>query len=310
MLPLVQEGVVTDILYGLPVAQSKLHDLVDLSTKATIRVMIDSMVQLKSLLSQDQKWSVFIKVDCGTSRAGLPSDSSQLRDLIVEVLKQPTIDLFGFYCHAGHSYGATNMESAQRVFETEISCALEAVTLAREHERELQKYTISVGATPTAHAAQEMDSEQLLSSLPENVQLELHAGCYAINDIQQQCTSLISSSDIAIRVLAEVVSSYTDRRELLINAGTIALAKETSKVPGYGRAQISHNLNEWTVVRTSQEHGIMSGGDVESVVIGSKVLITPQHACITGSAYPFYFVVDSLAFDAKVVDIWVRYNGW
>lgn len=115
-----------------------------------------------------------------------------------------------------------------------------------------------------------------------------------------------------MRVIAEVCSVYPERNEALINAGTIALSKETSDSPGYGRVV---DLPQWSVVRTSQEHGILglTGakegtekiGDVFRV--GQKVLLFIQHACITAAAHHVYYVVDE---DDVVRDTWVPWKGW
>lgn len=53
---------------------------------------------------------------------------------------------------------------------------------------------------------------------------------------------------------------YPERNEALINAGTIALSKETSAFPGFGLVidPRSKDLrSNWSIVRTSQEHGIL-----------------------------------------------------
>ena len=62
------------ILYGLPLAPTKIADLAELQHRvkshnpnAKIRVMIDNMSQLQALESfgGDRVWSVFVKVDHG-----------------------------------------------------------------------------------------------------------------------------------------------------------------------------------------------------------------------------------------------------
>ena len=62
-----------------------------------------------------------------------------------------------------------------------------------------------------------------------------YVGNYPANDLQQVHTGLVTESQQAVRVLAEVCSVYPERNEALINAGTVALSKETSDTPGYGR---------------------------------------------------------------------------
>lgn len=136
-------------------------------------------------------------------------------------------------------------------------------------------------------------------------------GNYPTNDLQQLSTDLITPADLAVRVLAEVCSVYPRRNEALINAGTVALSKETSAVPGFGRLV---EKPEWGVVRMSQEHGIvglLSGdgaGKVEEVFrVGQKVMLHCQHACITAAQHFVYYVVDE---EDVVRETWVPWKGW
>lgn len=351
MLPLVEQGVVSDILYGLPLVTSKLPELIELSESVQVRLMIDSVAQVTALLSHKtrQRWSVFVKVDCGTHRAGLPVHSEELNRLIALILHHSKdIELFGFYCHAGHSYDVTSEQQAKDVLMSEIQHAKAAALLARDLDAaagRVQKYTLSVGATPTARISSLLTASELADQLKTetasdaaNLEVELHAGCYPMNDLQQVSTRLIDESAVAIRVLAEVVSTYPSRGthgEVLINAGTLALSKETSARPGYGQAHVDSDVSrQWIVDRTSQEHGILvpnssprvpqpsssstststsTSSSSASLILpssGEKVLIVPQHACITSGMYAWYYVVDEDGFDARVVDIWPRFNGW
>lgn len=137
-------------------------------------------------------------------------------------------------------------------------------------------------------------------------------GNYPTNDLQQVSTGLITESQQAVRLLAEVCGVYPDRNEALINAGTIALTKETSDFPGYGR--LVENPR-WSVVRTAQEHGILgltdtSKGDEQvqdNFRIGQKVLLHCQHACIVAAAHYVFYVVDE---GNMVRETWVPWKGW
>lgn len=137
-------------------------------------------------------------------------------------------------------------------------------------------------------------------------------GNYPANDLQQVATGLVSETQQAVRVLAEVASIYPERNEALINAGTIALSKETSDTPGYGRVT---DRPGWGVVRMAQEHGILGLNGLrkdeksigETFNLGEKVFLFCQHACITAAAHFVYYVVD----DRDVVrEVWTPWKGW
>ena len=137
------------------------------------------------------------------------------------------------------------------------------------------------------------------------------AGNYPCNDLQQVSTGLVNESQQALRVLAEVCSVYPERNEALINAGTVALSKETSDFPGFGHVA---DRPQWKIVRMSQEHGILGlidGSTSEKIEksfhVGQKVLLRCQHACITAAQHFAYYVVDE---DDVVRETWVPWKGW
>ncbi|KAI2470815.1 putative serine dehydratase domain-containing protein [Annulohypoxylon bovei var. microspora] len=172
------------------------------------------------------------------------------------------------------------------------------------------------------------------------VSLELHAGVYSVLDIQQLATNSRSSmgkfdEEIAISVVAEVVSIYNDgerqKPEALVAVGTLGLGREpchsyrgwgiVGSLPTSRKVDFEQRL---IVERISQEHSILSW-DIDNedklmlqslqeipLEVGQYVRIYPNHACVTGAMYGWYFVVDSSQPDGatKIVDIWMRALGW
>jgi D-serine ammonia-lyase len=147
-------------------------------------------------------------------------------------------------------------------------------------------------------------------------------------DLQQLHTGLIDRSQIAQRVLATVISYYPGRGEsgsdeALCDAGAIAMSKDTGPSGVFGEVI----GKPWNLGRISQEHGILTrtkpselagsselgAGDGEDrLELGSMIEIVGQHACLTASAYPWYYVVDSSVVGGHdhVQDIWVPWKGW
>ncbi|KAG5973869.1 hypothetical protein E4U55_000224 [Claviceps digitariae] len=188
---------------------------------------------------------------------------------------------------------------------------------------------------------------ELLASVRRNGHaIEIHAGVYPTLDLQQLAAHSIGASrlswrDIALTILAEVHSNYPGRGvngsdEALIGAGGLALAREPCKAYE-GMAMLTpwnrHGIKQpmcdvedfrgWIVGRLSQEHGILtwrSGRsqakyippDEETPKVGEKVRLWPNHACIAGSHFGWYFVVDEdrAGKEDEIVDIWVRGRGW
>lgn len=157
---------------------------------------------------------------------------------------------------------------------------------------------LTVGATPTATAAQNMLSSSsprvsefktLLARLGEKYKVELHAGVYPLLDLQQVATHArpptgvsqrgfapLSKEHIGVKVLVEVTSVYDEREkpEALVSAGSLALGREPCKsYPGWGivTSDLGNRSDSpsvvydergkrtgWIVGKVSQEHGILS----------------------------------------------------
>lgn len=132
--------------------------------------MIDNEAQIQHLedfakSNPSQPWEVFIKIDVGSHRAGMETSSPALPKLIQRVEESPAASVYGFYCHAGHSYGCRSTESAASVLRTELEGVLKAAEFLKG-----RKVVVSVGSTPTAHVVRE------IGQMPDNVEVELHAG--------------------------------------------------------------------------------------------------------------------------------------
>lgn len=320
LLPLIEKGLIIDVLFSLPVVKSRLPELADLGARIpNLRLMVDNGEQFEVLAEFSKKhkiqkkWSLFIKVNMGSDRAGFDQNST-LDEALFDLLQSPAknyLSLYGFYCHAGHSYASSTEEQARHFLLNEISSGNNACKKALNIDPSL-KLQISVGATPTAHASQSLD----ISSIDELYgKLELHAGNYPFCDLQQVSTHCVGLDQVSCRVLAEVLSSYPQRGsqgpgEQLINAGVIALAREFGSLPGYGKIVSPKGYENWIVGRLSQEHGILTclqDTETKMIPLGTKIGIVPQHSCITAASYPWYFVVEH---GDIVVDIWVPWRGW
>ncbi|KAF5716343.1 D-serine dehydratase [Fusarium mundagurra] len=301
-LPLVKEGILESCLYGLPVYPGILPRLIELRKSLRIMLMVDNEQQIEFLeesASSKQPWDVFIKLDVGSRRAGVEANSVALNRLVERAQKSLAISIYGFYCHAGHSYGGRSRDEAEKTLNIEVSSVLAAAKLLPSDHQ----LVISVGSTPTAHVV-----ESLKASMPENIKLELHAGNFPCNDLQQVSTGLVTETQQSVSVAAEVCSVYPERNEALVNAGVIALSREASAFSGFGRVVGSP---AWGVVRLSQEHGILGTSEGRKVdedfKVGQKVQLWCNHACIAAAAFYVYYVVDE---QGIVRDTWIPWKGW
>lgn len=301
---LAEEGLITDLIYGVPPGPSKRKELEDLQRQfrrlgdARLHLLVDNPDQLWA--ERDPELTTFfVKIDANDHRAGTTTAQEEFHQLV----SQP--GLKGFYAHAGNSYSAKTSTEA----EVHLQRELRAVHEASKATLDPDNLILSVGATPTAHVSGpslSKETRELIGAM--RGEIEIHAGNFVCLDLQQVSTSLAPVECIASTVLSEVVSYYPDRNEYLISSGVLALAREPagSKFPGI--AHIKGN-DEWYVSRVSQEHGILSPlkeGTKKSFRVGDKIELYPQHACITSSLFSKYYVVEG----GLVVDEWIPWRGW
>lgn len=310
---------VLQAIYGLPIAPSKLPRLAELRESIRIVLIVDHEQQIEALedfatTAEQNPWPIFIKIDVGSKRAGIPPTSPRLAQLVRRATASPSVDVLGFYAHAGHSYGSRSVEAAEAFLADEADALVEAAHMLQKQP----KVILSIGSTPTAHVV-----SALRAKAPANAVIELHAGNFPCNDLQQVATGVIEPCRQAVRVHAEVCSVYPERNEVLVNAGAIALSKETSEWKGFGHVV---GMPGWHVARMSQEHGILAydenehaeprdgdkdadtSAEASSVFqVGDTVQLHVNHTCITAAAFFAYFVVDE---NDVVVDVWVPWKGW
>ncbi|KAI1090800.1 putative serine dehydratase domain-containing protein [Rostrohypoxylon terebratum] len=372
ILPLLQDlirgGRRINVLYGLPLPPSQVDRVAKIARRLgpeSISFMIDHLSQVESLRRFSNNTGfpggVFIKVDTGYHRAGLPPKALNANGLVEAVTRlhlEGKAKLVGLYSHSSLSYQGKSPEEAMDNLTKEIRGCIDAVIYNHQCFANLAlDLTVSVGASPQVTSIQNfMRGDQQgngpasgLMRIIQNVSsegvsgikisLELHAGVYSVLDLQQLSTHSRTSmgrfdEEIAISVAAEVVSIYSDGErqnpEALVAVGTLGLGREPChSYDGWGIVgslpALQRNDPErrrLVVKRISQEHSIVSwdtkddelGYDEREIPleVGQYVRIYPNHACITGAMYDWYFVVDSSsAGDAtKVVDIWMRALGW
>lgn len=360
------------ILHGIPLPPSRIEQLASLGKKlgsGSISVLVDNVSQLQAArVFKDMagfRLGVFIKIDTGYHRAGVEVGTEKFHRLVAEIFDEShgTVDLLGFYSHAGHSYGGDSALSAMELLIVELEGLEKAVkyaSAARDHAPRSQKFVLSVGATPTATSIKNMLEGSAPSGSPmgrETAKLktvierinashaiEIHAGVYPFLDMQQLAThaspsaapgnpehdtSGLSTDDIALTILAEVVSVYESRDspEALIAAGSLALGREPCKsysgwgiVSNWGMpTKNAGGRSGWQVGRISQEHGILThdaqqeGEKLAELKIGQKLRVWPNHACVAGAGFGWYLVVDSSLPEERrdeIVDVWVRCRGW
>jgi len=304
------KGGFKDILYGVGVVPSKLAAITEIRrTGVNLRCVTDNIAVARAIADAAKNgdtFSVFIEVDSGGGRAGLPYPSLPgLLDIARVLHEAPGVELAGVMTHAGHSYHQSTPDGVAQIAEQERL----AIVTAAEKIRAvgIPVPIVSGGSTPTAVHSKNFEGIT-----------EMRPGVYVFNDLDQEYIGSCGAGDLALSVLASVIGHYPHRNQMLVDAGALALSKDISaqefhpKV-GYGTIADAP-AKDMAVIECSQEHGFVAASDpmpYGNMPVGTRVRILPNHACITAAAYDKYYVVDSdLDGGKSVVDVYDRINGW
>jgi len=262
---------------------------------------------------------VWLKVDVGLHRAGLAPDDPGLATLALRALSTPGLRLRGLLTHAGHVYAASPQDVAAIGREE----GERLVRAARELERQgTGPLKVGLGSTPTAAAAARVEGVD-----------EIHPGVYVFGDRQQVQLGAMQVQDLALSVLATVVSRPAPGRWVL-DTGSKTLSSDrgahgTEGVRGYGtvRALDAHRPSEGgplpfvtpmeartpsaaaadaapVLTRLSEEHAVLEHKAVLPWGPGDRVEILPNHACAAVNLARALYVTEGAGEDRRVVAVW------
>ncbi len=291
-----------DITYAFPLAIPRIAEAAELARSIDrLNVLIDHEATLAALEASGFRFSAFLKVDCGDHRAGV--DPSRLESVELARRLSRAADFRGILTHAGHSYACRNADEIRVLAAQERDVMVAFAKRLRAAGVEVRE--ISVGSTPTMSHAENLDGVT-----------EARPGNYVFYDAFQASIGSCAPEDAALSVLATVVSHYPSQNKLMIDAGALALSKDTGArhvAPdcGFG-AMLSldgRRLPELRLTDLSQEHGQARGVEplrFERYPVGAKLRIVPNHSCLTAAMHDRYHVVRG----ANVVAEWKPVKGW
>lgn len=300
-----------DICYAVCLAPNKLREVLELMPKAPgFSFFIDSLevadLVARAAESSATRLSAWIEIDSGEHRTGIDPGDPVLLSIADRLRASRSALLAGVATHAGQSYGCRDAAGARAVAETERAAVVTAARRLREAGFECAR--VSVGSTPTALNAASLEGVT-----------EIRAGVYLAQDLFQAAIGSCTESEVALSVLATVLSRDPARNRIVIDAGGLALSKDrstaaTARDSGYGLVLDvagEPTLGRLVVGNVHQEHGEIVGTTplpFERLPIGARVRILPNHACMTAAMYDVYRLVEAGSTD--VSGEWRRTNGW
>jgi len=293
----------TDILYAVGIAPQKLTRVQALRAQGCdLVVILDSPAQARAVAEAGVP--ALIEIDSDGHRGGLLPDDPALVE-IGRILRAGD-NLRGVMTHAGESYTVRGEAAHAEFAERERSAAVKAADALRDAG--LSCPVVSVGSTPTAHAARDLSGVT-----------ELRAGVYMFFDLVMVGIEVCGLDDIALTVLTTVIGHQPAKGWVMIDAGWMALSRDRGTAvqdvdQGYGvvcdaEGRVMHDL---IVSSANQEHGIVSlcpgaDGPLPDLPVGTHLRILPNHACATAAQHDRYHVLPA---ESGPMKTWRRFGGW
>lgn len=292
-----------DILYAVGIAPQKLDRVLALRGRGCdLTVILDDKGQAQAVA--DAGVPALIEIDSDGHRGGVRPEDPAL--ITIGSILAARGCLRGVMTHAGESYTVRGAAAHARFAALERDVAVAAA--GRLRAAGLPCATVSVGSTPTAHAAEDLTGVT-----------ELRAGVYMFFDLVMAGIEVCRLEDIALSVLTTVIGHQSAKGWTMIDAGWMALSRDRGTATqeqdqGYGLVCDAEGrvLPDLIVLSANQEHGIVarrpgSTGPTPDLPLGTRLRILPNHACATAAQHACYHVAPQ-AGDA--LQTWPRFGGW
>lgn len=296
-----------DITYAVPIERGKFDEAVDIVHGGVKLNLVTDDAETSRLLDEAAKkagvkFDVFLKVDCGYHRCGVEPDTEEAIEIPRQISDSKSLNFAGILTHAGHSYNASSKDEVLDIARTERDSMVGLAERLRSQSIEVP--TVSIGSTPTIIHVDHLEGVD-----------EIRPGNYIFFDAFQATLGSCGFEDAALTVLSAVVHRDESRRNIVIDAGAIALSKDRGAVDidpscGYGRVlDLDSNDLGARIESMSQEHGKFHVADdaaFERLKVGSRVRVLANHSCLTAAQHSHYNVVEN----GHIVDRWEIHRGW
>lgn len=302
---------ITDIIYAVGISPDKLDRVLNLHRAGcTLTVLLDSVTQAQAVAEASREAGIaipaMIEIDSNGHRGGLAADDPDLI-AVGRILHGDGAALRGVLCHAGESYQAVGRAEHADYAETERKAVVDAAQALRDAG--LPCPVVSVGSTPTAHAAQDLSGVT-----------ELRAGVYVFFDLVMAGIGVCTVDDIALSVLTTVIGHQAKQGWVICDAGWMAMSRDRGTAAqrvdqGYGMVcdEAGVVIPDLIIAQANQEHGVITlraGSDQQmpDLPIGTRLRILPNHACATAAQHQKYHVIPQQA--GAPLKEWPRFGGW
>ncbi len=259
---------IKDIFVAYPIiGEDKLSRLLALSEHAKLITIVNSYVGAKALSdvfqASGKKIDVLIELDGGLNRGGVKPGKSVLA-FANEISGLKGIHIIGLMYYGGLVYDSHNKEEIRNFAKQERDVLTENAKMLMAEGFCME--VLSAGSSFTG-------------KFPEDLEgiTECRSGHYIFNDCGQLDVGLAEPENCALRVIATIVSK-PDEHVVIADVGTKSLTSDRCHHRlGYGFI-IGHP--EIEIYSLNEEHAFLRCEGKNSLQIGEKIEIIPNHACV------------------------------
>jgi D-serine deaminase-like pyridoxal phosphate-dependent protein len=272
------------------IGEIKLRRLRDLARETNLMTLVESEEGARGLSEamrgEERPLDVLLDLDMGFHRVGV--DEEHASGLARLVASLPGLRLRGVSTHEGSVYGAADEASRAAVVQEQVGRMVKIANELRSQGHDIE--IVSSGSTPGAKAALEVDGIT-----------EMRPGNYVFYDVMQVGLGVTDLDHCALSILAQVMSRQSPERGV-IDAGSKAFSSDRGahgkgNMTGHGVVKGRPGI---TVERLSEEHGWLHVAPGETLTIGDRLDIIPNHACVSTNLFNEVAVIRN----EKVVDRW------
>lgn len=277
------------IAYPLWVDAAKARRLSAVMDLARVAVGVDSTASLDAMAAHGIRPEVLVEIDSGHHRTGVPPVAA---GAIARYAADAGFVVRGVFTFPGHSYSLATRRSAAADEARALANAAQSFADAG-----LGAGVLSGGSTPSAAFVGEgcggsgdsgTGGVGGAGGAGGAALTELRPGVYVVGDAQQVELGVCRLEDVALTVVATVVSHAGGR--VVLDAGSKVLgADRAAWASGYGRVVEAPQAR---IVALSEHHATLEWGTGVPPALGAQVLVVPNHVCTCVNLADAYALAD------------------
>lgn len=283
-----------DITIAFPLNVRALPELQRLASEVRLGLLVDSPAAAAALGRIEPPVDVWLEVDVGYGRTGIPWDDAAALGGVLDVARASERHrIRGVLTHAGHAYRVPDPAARVELWGL-VAERMDAARQALAGSGSGPGLEVSVGDTATCGVVSSFDGVE-----------EARPGNFVFGDLQQHALGSCTSADLALVVACPVVGVYPARGEIVVQGGAVHLSRDVAPgpagAPSHGQLAVM-GRDGWQLLPVaaahvrglSQEHGMIrcTRDVLDRVRVGDLVFIVPAHACLAANLVREFVYLD------------------